>query len=185
MADNGLPELVDAFLRGLERLATGERAALKRDAGKTLAEASGVALAAFYRALPERVGAALEGRFFTVACISCLWKPEQLKGPARFYESCLKQVRVLGYESFDKRVSALLDCYWEDTDGYLQQKLCRISRQMRQLDILPNCQRLLLDLVGWNGPDRRVQRRWARVYYGEIKPVADDNRSKEEDKNAV
>ncbi|MGI6357081.1 MAG: type I-E CRISPR-associated protein Cse2/CasB [Bacillota bacterium] len=87
-----------------------------------------------------------------------------------------RQIRADGYESFDKRVNSLLDCHWDDNDGYLQTKLCRISKQMRQKDLLPDFRGLLLDLVGWNDPQRRVQRRWARAYYGERKARLNNKR---------
>lgn len=185
MAETELFERVGKFISALEHLSTGERASLKWEAGKRLPEASGSALAAFYRTLPEGIGVSLEGKFFAVACLNCLWKSAQLSGAKRPYETCLKQIRAKGYESFDKRVNALLDCYWDDDDGYLQAKLCRVTKQMRQQELLPDFRRLLLDLIGWNAPERRVQRRWARVYYGELEVTSTHTNVKEEEGNAI
>jgi CRISPR system Cascade subunit CasB len=185
MAGTDLFKQASSFVDALELLSAGERAALKRDVGKTLSFASGNALVAFYRALPNGVSAGLEGRFFAVACTSCLWKIAQLAGNKRPYQECLKQIRADGYESFDKRVNSLLDCHWDDNDGYLQTKLCRISKQMRQKDLLPDFRGLLLDLVGWNDPQRRVQRRWARAYYGEMRLNSTKNDSREEENHVI
>ncbi|MGI6357080.1 MAG: hypothetical protein ACOX2K_00040 [Bacillota bacterium] len=90
MAGTDLFKQASSFVDALELLSAGERAALKRDVGKTLSFASGNALVAFYRALPNGVSAGLEGRFFAVACTSCLWKSAQLAGNKRPYQECLK-----------------------------------------------------------------------------------------------
>jgi hypothetical protein len=57
MAGTDLFKQASSFVDALELLSAGERAALKRDVGKTLSFASGNALVAFYRALPNGVSA--------------------------------------------------------------------------------------------------------------------------------
>jgi CRISPR type I-E-associated protein CasB/Cse2 len=143
----------EEFFHRLAEMGTGERAALKRSAGQKLSDAGGGALAAFYKALPYGVGTWQEGRFFAVACLSCLWRAEDAKAGGKPFEVCLKQVRLQGYESFDTRVRALLDTDWDDDDGYLA-------------GILPDFPRLLNDLAYWNEDSRRTRRKWAGAYFG-------------------
>jgi CRISPR system Cascade subunit CasB len=179
----------EEFLRALSEMDTGSRAELKRGAGQKLGDAGGGALAAFYRALPYGVGQWLEGRFFTVACLSCLWKTEEAKAAGKSFESCLKQVRLQGYESFDTRVRALLDTDWSDDDGYLAAKLARVAKQMRQKGLQPDFAGLLVDLAYWNNERRSVQRKWARTYWGEnehgVNERKNENSQEEETEDAL
>jgi len=58
---------VKAFLERLAKLDTGDKARLKRDAGKPLAEAQSIGL--FYRLLPYGLSAAHEETYFLVATL--------------------------------------------------------------------------------------------------------------------
>jgi len=111
-----------------------------------------------------------------VGCMNCMWKKEEVKSKGILFETCLKQVRDQGYESFDSRVRALLDTDWDDDDGYLGVKLTRIVKQMKQKGIIPDFQHLIMDLISWNAENRWVQRKWARTYFGERQKPENKNR---------
>ena len=68
------------FFSRLNSLGTGERAALRREAGVMLQEADSAALTTFYRCLPPVVDSRLEGKWFAIACLRCLWDPGEENG---------------------------------------------------------------------------------------------------------
>ena len=68
------------FFERLNRLGTGERAALRREAGNMLQNADGTALTVFYRCLPPAVDNWQEGKWFAVACLRCLWDAGETAG---------------------------------------------------------------------------------------------------------
>ncbi|MDW7657819.1 MAG: type I-E CRISPR-associated protein Cse2/CasB [Bacillota bacterium] len=153
-------------MQRLEQLDVGDRTSLKRNIGKPITKANGAALAAFYKALPKDVGTWAENRYFTVACLTCLWKMDDVPKSMTPFEICLKKIRSNGYESFDIRVRAIIDSEWDDEDGYTAGKLARATKQMRQRNLVPDFAVLLEDLLFWNQNNRTVQRKWAKSYFG-------------------
>lgn len=154
-----------AFLERLSALSTGERAVLKRSAGKMLREADGRAIAAFYKCYPpgsERT----QGKWFAAACIYCMWdrsKETVEAKPLPDILSSLRKEEALS-ESMQHRLTSLLDLKWDD-DGYLLTKLVRIIKMVKAKGYAVDCEALLKDLFGWDADDQYVQRRWARHFY--------------------
>lgn len=80
-----------------------------------------------------------------------------------------------GSESIEKRFLALLDAESEDLHVHLRHAVSL----MRAHDVPVDYDRLLRDLRDWKKEDRRVQRRWARTYFG-AKTGAEDQESTNE-----
>ncbi len=166
MAFESQKEMIRSFFQKLEQLDNGDRAALKRNIGRPITKANGAALAAFYKALPSDAGSWAESRYFTIACLSCLWKIDEVPMVKKPFEICLKEIRTNGYESFDIRVRAIIDSEWDDEDGYTAGKLARVAKQMKQRNLVLDFDALLEDLMYWNQGNRSVQRKWAKSYFG-------------------
>lgn len=152
-------DVYQEFTDKLFELDTGDRTALKRSAGKPMEEADGAAIMAFYRAVPYgvRLREHEESKWFAVACLVCLQK-EKTKSVA--FEKCLAALGE-GSDSFEKKVSSLLDSDW---DARMIRKLFGLAKMMKQKDLHINHAALLDDLLKWERPDRRIQKKWARAY---------------------
>jgi len=150
------PRVVD-FCERLTRLDAGERARLKRNAGRTLAESHN-ALGLFFRLLPPNVPRIHEETYFLVATLF----PLAESGNEGNLGSALRQVHdPRGAQGLDRRVEILLDA-----DG--QQLAFRLRQTIRFLESkrgVVNWPQLLQDLLAWGHPKRYVQERWARAYF--------------------
>ena len=161
-----MTETQERFFARLDKLGTGERAALRRAAGTMLREADGPTLAAFYRCLPSEVPERYADRWFAVACLRCLWDAGEQNGqPLENTISALLRQGVLS-DSAAHRVELLLDTKW-DADGYLLTKLARLVKLVRQKSerAMLDFPTLLDDLRYWNGETQSVQRKWARAVF--------------------
>ncbi len=162
-----MTETQKSFFENLDRLGTGERAALRRETGVMLKEAGGRALTAFYRCLPVGVAAAQEAKWFAVACLRCLWDAGKEGG--RPLEQIISQMMRSGElsDSTGHRAELLIDTRW-DGDGYMLAKLSRMVKLVRQKSDreLIDFPALLEDLVFWNSENQSLQRKWARAIFG-------------------
>ena len=159
---------ISMFLNRLDVLSTGERAALKRSAGKMLHEADGRAIAAFYKCYPP-VSEEKQAKWFAAACIYCMWDWEKENRNTRPLQDILSDLRkdeTLS-ESMQHRLTGLLDLKW-DHDGYLLTKLVRIIKLVKAKGHAVDCVSLLSDLElwdDWNSDNQYIQRKWARSFY--------------------
>lgn len=159
-------ETYEVFFTRLNQLNPGDRAALRRSAGKMLPEAEGRALTVFYRCLPPGVPAYQEDRWFAVACLRCLWDAG-VEGALTFPQIIRSLIDSDNLsESTARRVEVLMDTPW-DSDGYMLSKLYRLVVLMRQKAdrAAPDFSGLLEDLMAWNRDDQRVQKNWAREIF--------------------
>lgn len=162
---------MESFFKRLDALDNGKRAALRRSYGIHLTKATGNALVAFYQCLPKGVPASMEDRWFTIACLRCLWdRGDDEKKPKRFEQIIAemgKQDDVSA--SMLHRLSLLLDVPW-NSDAYLMGKLTRMIKMIRGKSerAFVDFPALLDDLLCWNADDQYVQRRWARTVYIEL-----------------
>lgn len=162
-------ETYEVFFNRLNQLNPGDRAALRRSAGKMLPEAEGRALTVFYRCLPPGVPAYQEDRWFAVACLRCLWDTgeEGAQTLPQIIRSLTESDKLS--ESAAHRVEALMDTPW-DSDGYMLSKLYRLVVLVRQKAerATPDFSGLLDDLMAWNRDDQRIQKNWAREIFSYI-----------------
>lgn len=165
-----IPESVQCFVERLSKLERGARATLRRNAGRTIAEANG-AVGLFYRLLPPQLaGGRDEELYFLVATLYGL---NDLPHRGDF-GSTLRAVRALTQsESIDRRMAILLDSEFGVVEG-VRPGGGETAYRLRQCVKLAagrgvgiDWPRLLADLPWWSHPERRVRKEWARSYYGQ------------------
>lgn len=159
-------EQYSEFSNRLNRLGSGDRAALRRSAGDMLEHADGRALTVFYRCLPNNIPAYQEGKWFAVACLRCLWDAGDEGSKSLPELLCNMRSQELLSDSVVHRVEILMDTPW-DQDGYMLKKLYRLIVLVRQKNgAILSFQELLADLLGWNWENQQIQRKWARTIFG-------------------
>jgi CRISPR type I-E-associated protein CasB/Cse2 len=147
----------DLFVGRLENLDAGNRARLKRSAGKTLAEARNV-LGLFFSLLPKEVQPYEESMYFLTATLF----PMAQSGTTGNLGQHLKHaLTVANAKGLDKRVEVLLDA----DAVQLPYRLRRAVAFLQSERIRVNWRQLLEDLLRWNRPDRPTQKKWARSYF--------------------
>lgn len=154
------------FVERLARLEPGERARFKRNSGCRLAEARGVTTL-FYRLLPGGVPVYQEEKYFLVAT---LFPMVEAGGNGSLGDS-LRRARKgkTNDKGLDRRIEVLLDANPEQLAFRLRQAV-----HFLQSNRIPVAwEQLLNDLLLWEHPNRIVQRRWARAYFGNQQPEND------------
>lgn len=154
----------------LAELQNHERAILRRAAGRPLRQAGGQALSLFYRIKPGDVPPWQEERCFAVTTMACLWRQDAAVTRKPF-AVCLRGLASTGVEH---RLTALLDCDWQDGDMFMLAKLVRLMRMLRadSATRCPDPDELFDDLCAWNSASHWVQKKWARAY-GQTAPDED------------
>lgn len=160
MSDRPVP-----FVEYLEQLRDrddrGALAALRRGLGKP-AGASVEVLPYVVPWLPQDAQAWEEEPYFTVAS---LFAAHPKPGGIGTMGTVLGRIaREGGSASVERRFMALLNSHPED----LPERLRHAVALARSRDIPVNWHQLFRDLRGWGHPDRYVQRRWARDFWGQV-----------------
>lgn len=168
------------FARNLSRLDDGERARLKRNAGKTVAESRQVQLLFYQKVLPRDAAPWDEARYFLVATLYPLDKEQRRRdkeaagregGAAPAAErsrgqslgSSFRSIRTTDNErGLDTQFARLLDANEDQLPFLLGQSIKRLVSVGGRVHI--NWAQLTEDVLAWTHPDRYVQRRWARDY---------------------
>lgn len=157
MSEPNLDPRIIEFCERLAQLDAGERARLKRNAGRALADSRNV-LGLFFRLLPPNVPRFQEEIYFLVATLF----PLAESGGEGSLGHALHHARDEKYaQGLDRRIEVLLDADRE-------QLRFRLRQAIRFLDskrIPVNWPRLLQDLLAWEHPKRYVQEKWARAYF--------------------
>jgi CRISPR system Cascade subunit CasB len=164
---------VTTFLTRLEKLDAGDRARLKRDAGRALSEAQ--SLAVFYRLL---IGLPVkqEETYFLIATLY----PLADAGGSGNLGAALHRARdPKTHKGLDRRVEILLDA----DSTQLPFRLRQAIRFLKSNRIRVNWQQLLEDLLKWNSPYRTVQKEWARTYFALSTERSTGTESVSSDKN--
>ncbi len=149
---------IELLFQRLAKLDPGNRARLKRSAGKSLGEARD-ALGLFYALLPRNVPVQQEEMYFLV---STLYPLADGGGAGDLGAALLRARLSKNAPGLDRRVEFLLDA----DDIQLPFRLRQAVQFLRSNRIRVNWSSLLQDLLYWSHPDRFVQRRWARSYFG-------------------
>ena len=157
MSEPNFDPRVTEFCERLEQLDAGERARLKRNAGRTLAESHNV-LGLFFRILPPNVPRYHEDTYFLVATLFPLAESgsEGNLGHALYHARDKKYAQGL-----DRRVEILLDADREQLPFRLRQAIRFLYSKRAPV----NWPWLLQELLAWNSPKRWVQENWARTYF--------------------
>jgi CRISPR system Cascade subunit CasB len=163
-------ERTTTFITKLGTLETGERARLKRDAGKAIAEAQNIGL--FYRLLYGIYGISLpqEESYFLIATLYPFAENSANEGN---FGATLHKIRNTirtakkgikePTKSLDRRMEVLLDADMAQLSFRLRQML-KLAKSTDK-GICINWQKMLEDLLKWNWTSRIVQKEWARAYF--------------------
>jgi CRISPR system Cascade subunit CasB len=169
-----------AFVAALERLDAGGRARLKRNAGRTLAEARDIHRV-FFQALPYEVREHEQEDYFLIATLFPLVAHHAQAGSLG---ATLRQVHHLRgaphanrenhqVSSLERRFQTLLDSDREQLPFRLRQAVRLIAAHRDEARL--NWEQLLRDVRQWEHPERFVQLRWARDYFvGSVSDVKND-----------
>jgi CRISPR type I-E-associated protein CasB/Cse2 len=153
------------LLQNLSALDAGEKARLKRDAGKPLVEAQSLGL--FYRLLPYGLSAVQEEIYFLVAT---LYPLADGGGKGNLGASLRRARDPKNHKGLDRRVEILLD----SDATQLPFRLRQAVRLLKSNRVTVNWQQLLEDLQRWNYSNRAAQKQWARAYFGILPKPADE-----------
>jgi len=161
------------YFLAIDSLSKGQKAALKRSAGKTISEAKGEALSAFYTVYPRsesRFGQ--EERWFLAATLFAGNKTRMVQSVMErpWYDTdfgwTLRKIPIKSSSNgVERRFTALLDN--RDYNESLAYKLRQLVALADSRQVPVNWPALLKDLLYWDHPERFVQKRWARNYYSE------------------
>lgn len=156
MAEREIDSRITTFIERLKRLEAGDRAKFKRDAGKTLAEASSIG--SFYRLLPYGLTPAQEEIYFLLAT---LYPIAESGGGGNLGASLHRARDPKNHKGLDRRVEILLDADATQLGFRLRQAV----KLLKSKRVRVNWLQLLSDLLKWNSPYRTVQKQWARAYF--------------------
>lgn len=145
------------FVAALRKLDAGDRARLKRNAGRPLSEAQD-ATALFYRILPGSVPQSQEEVYFLIATLFPL---ADEGGEGNLGATLRKTQSEKNRKGLDRRLEVLLDADLDQLSFRLRQTVHFVQSNRVRV----NWVGLLKDLLSWNHPDRFVQQSWARSYY--------------------
>lgn len=160
-------EIKTTFLKRLQALAQPEQsrgplAVLRRNAGKSLADAHGV-YGVFYRLFPARPPHD-EELYFLVATLFALGPKVEFNGD--FGASMARLRAVHSPSAVDRRMAILLDTEMDGVmPGELGFRLRQAVKMLASRDIGVDWAQLLDDVLRWSDPRRLVQKRWASSYF--------------------
>lgn len=163
MTERKLDPRILEFVQKLSGLDAADRARLKHNAGRSLAEARGVNLL-IYRLLPPGLSHAQEEMYFLVATLY----PLAGEGQRGNLGAALRQAQhAANQKGIDRRIEALLDAETSQLPFRLRQTIHFLQSNRVPVDWAG----LLADLLQWNHPDRFIQQNWARAYYASPEPT--------------
>jgi CRISPR system Cascade subunit CasB len=148
------PKIV-TFCENLSKLDAGDKARLKRNAGRTLAQSRRVLGLFFNKLLPYDVPGYQEEKYFLVATLY----PLAESGGAGSLGAALRRAKES--DSLDRRVEILLDA----DDAHLPFRLRQAVRFLYSKRQPVDWPLLLRHLLAWNSEKRWVQEQWARDYF--------------------
>ena len=170
-----IDEQIERFVKNLAKLDDGERAQLKRNAGKTLAE-SGKVMLLFRQLLPYGVPEGQEDQYFLIATLYPFDKSQRQKDRERQDQSeeedapahlignlggSFRHARDEKNETgLNRRLARLLDASMAQLPFQLRQSVQFLTNNWVPI----NWSQLTDDVLNWARPSRYVQKEWARAY---------------------
>ncbi len=156
MTDTVSDTRINQFCEKLAGLDAGEKARLKRNAGRTLAESRQVMGLFLNQLLPHDVPRYQQETYFLIATLYPLNPSEHGKGSLG---AALRQARES--ESLDRRVEILLDA----DEAHLRFRLRQLVKFLYSKHVPIHWPLLLQHLLAWNSPKRWVQKELAYDYF--------------------
>jgi len=166
------------FLSRLYELSRGEIAILKRNAGNTICESRGI-YPIFYRVLPHGIADSPREEIYFL--IATLYGHNEYSLRGNFGLTMRRVKSQSNTDSVDKRMVVLLESDFNLIDGYkpgggeLAYRLRQCVKLANSHEIGVDWLQLLKDLQSWQYPEKRVQKAWARSYFGYEK-TSDENK---------
>jgi len=164
ISEHGVAPEIRSFIDSLSGLDAGPLASFKRNAGEDLAGSRG-ALPTFYRLLPRSVRR--EKDIETYFLVATLYARHDRPGGTGNFAQCMKEIinRGANRESVSRRLAIVLDSHRDELPFRLRQAVGLVRSYECPID----WSRLLDDLLRWDDPRRRVQKAWARTFFGSDK----------------
>jgi CRISPR system Cascade subunit CasB len=162
----------ERFVDYLNGLVTDEEraalATLRRSLGKPAAEAAEVHRYILPR-VPKNASEWDEDAYYLVGGLFALhqinWQSNAERPQAtNLGASFAWLAREIESDSIEKRFVALLNSHGDDLPTHLRHAVSLLKSKEIPIDWA----RLLRDLRGWNREDRRIQRNWARAFWGGV-----------------
>lgn len=157
------------FVAYLNRLVDEEDRAALAALRRSLGKSPGAAAEAHRYVLPFTANASPweEDAYYLVGALFALhqinWAPGgDSNRPTNLGASFAWLNREVESDSIEKRFVALLNCHHEDLPDHLRHAVSLLKSKEIPIDWT----RLLGDLRWWHREDRRVQRDWARAFWG-------------------
>lgn len=165
-----------AFISSLRKLDTGRRAALRRNAGNSLAEARKVPW--FHELLVRYAHGYDDEAFFLVATLFAADKVaiSEETEPDGDLGATLHVLRSKSPapESLDRRFGILLDAELDAGGGgefaFRLRQMVRLILSKKDHTIRINWPQLLHDAKRWHSERKYIQKEWARNYYAPLTP---------------
>lgn len=159
------------FVQALAELDRGDLAALRRNAGESIATSRGVA-GLFYRIAPEGVpGSRDEEIYFLVATLYGLNK---YKHTGDFGTTMARVRDAKGSGSIDRRMAILLDSEFDLIDGRrpgggeMAYRLRQLVKLAAGHEVGVDWPLLIQHLSHWGDSTRWVRKAWAQSYYAGV-----------------
>ncbi len=162
----------EEFIARIERLDTGQLAKLRRGCGeRDPVEGRCPWLLGLIH------GVAGEAAAFLVASLLAQYKTADIRagrhrGRGNFGATWKRAVAETGSQAIRRRFHILLDSEYDPWtgDGDLPYRLRQMVRYGVSKGVGVDWPTLLVDLRFWNHPDKPVQKRWARSFFGHERP---------------
>ncbi len=152
-----------AYMKAVAKRAAKDgayRAALKRDAGKTIEDAAAKTLYQFYQVAPTMLRK-YAPQCFLAASLQCLYTEEDLPKAVPL-AAAYQYMPEEGRDSFLRRLVMVLDTPYEEERMFALQ-LYRLVRFAKAKGVVVDCTALLADLISWKGRSNRIKRKWMEL----------------------
>lgn len=164
------------FIRYLQKLADGQERGALASLRRGLGQPPGT-VADMYRYVEpflgqERSAGFKESAFYLVAALFALHPSSTEKGNIGIHmRACDPEGK--NSDALERRFTALLAAHPDDLPDYLRQAVSFLKSK----DIPINWNQLIWDLQKWNDEDRRIQKEWARSFWGGRQATEQSNNS--------
>ncbi len=156
------------FIRYLQKLADGQERGALASLRRGLGQAPGT-VADMYRYVEPFLGQERSGlkesAFYLVAALFAL-HPKSIEA-GNMGAHMAKARSEGGEDALERRFTALLAAHPDDLPDYLRQAVSFLKSK----DVPINWNQLIWDLQKWNDEDRRIQKEWARSFWGGRQPI--------------
>lgn len=163
------------FIRYLQKLADGQERGALASLRRGLGQPPGT-VADMYRYVEPFLGkqersGLRESAFYLVAALFALHPKSAEFGNMGAHMA--KARSEGGEDALERRFTALLAAHPDDLPDYLRQAVSFLKSK----DVPINWNQLIWDLQKWNDDDRRIQKEWARAFWGGRQSAEQSNNS--------